>query len=91
MSHCTCKKDIETRLLERFKGSSPEASDHSVELQGYGLVIVENKMESRPCMPFKMAASYPLKKGGSKVKTSTQSMIFNYCPFCGQSVNGGAE
>ena len=90
MSECTCRTDIEAKLLERFKESSPEATDHSVSLQGYGLVIIENRMESRPCMQIKTTASYPLKKGGSKVKESTQSMMFNYCPFCGKSVKGGA-
>lgn len=88
MSECNCKSDIEARLLERFKGTAAEATDHGVVLQGYGLVIVENRMESRPYMPFKASARYPLKNGGSKVKTSSQNMMFNYCPFCGKSVTG---
>lgn len=90
MSNCTCKKDIEARLLDRFKASAPDATDHGVELQGYGLVVTDHALESRPYMPFKATANYPQKKGGSKVKTTTQSMMFNYCPFCGKSVKGGA-
>lgn len=88
MSECNCKSDIEARLLERFKTTSPEATDHGVTLQGYALVIVDNRMGSRPYMPFKTTASYPLKKGGSKVKVVSQNMMFNYCPFCGKSVTG---
>lgn len=86
---CNCKKDIETRLLERFKAQEPDAKDHSVELQGYGLALLENNLLSIPCMPFKTSANFPLKKGGSKVKSQTASMYFNFCPFCGEKIEKG--
>lgn len=86
MSACNCRKDIEARLLERFKLSAPDASDHGVELQGYALVIETAEVFSKPVMPYKTSATYPLKKGGTKLKSGTGNMILNYCPFCGVSL-----
>lgn len=80
---CECKKDIEERLLARFKETAPEASGHSTVLTGYALVLQGNSLLQKPCMEIKAKASFPLKKGGAKEKTITENMIFNYCPFCG--------
>lgn len=80
---CKCKKDIEARLLARFKETAPEATDHSIVLTGYALVIEGNSLLQRPCMEIRASASFPLKKGGSKAKVIRENMIFNYCPFCG--------
>jgi hypothetical protein len=89
---CNCKKDIESRLLARFKEQSHEATDHYVELQGYGLAIIDNTLKSMPYMPFKTSAKFPLKKGGSKQKSQSSNMFFNYCPFCGEKIEkGGAQ
>ncbi len=83
MSDCTCRKDIEAKLLERFKTNAPDATDHGVELAGYSFALMGNKMVSRPTMPIRASAMHPLKKGGAKLKKSEQSMFFNFCPFCG--------
>ena len=83
MSDCTCREDIEAKLLDRFKTNVPDATDHSVSLDGYGLVIVENTMLSKPYMPIRVSAMHPVKKGGARLKKSQQSMFFSYCPFCG--------
>ena len=85
---CTCKTDLEAKLTERFKANAPEASDHSVTLQGYGFAIVGNSMKSMGYMDAKASANYPLKNGGSKQKTVTQNMFFSFCPFCGVKVGG---
>ena len=88
---CTCKKDIESRLLDRFKEQSPEASEHTAYLQGYGIAIVENKMQQLGVMAIELSASFPM-KGGTlrKRKKIKQTMFFNYCPFCGVSAKGTA-
>lgn len=80
---CKCKKDIEEKLLEQFKKKSPEAVDHGVALQGYALVITDDTLEQKGCMDIKATANFPLKKGGFKLKSISQSMIFTFCPFCG--------
>ena len=80
---CTCKIDIETKLVERFKIAAPEAEGHQVELQGYGFGFVDNTMVVQPFAEYKATAAYPLKKGGTKTKTVSGSMIFRYCPYCG--------
>jgi len=85
---CSCKTDIEGKLLDRFKGQSPEATEHRVELKGYALIFGK-KLEQKGCMTLEAVADFPLKKGGVKSKKQTQNMIFNFCPFCG--VNYGAE
>lgn len=83
---CDCKLNIEARLLTRFKDQTPEANDHSVSLDGYGLAIIDNSIVTMPYMPIKLTANHPLKKGGFKRKTENSNMFFNYCPFCGVKV-----
>ncbi|UGQ44946.1 hypothetical protein [Massilia endophytica] len=80
---CNCKKDLEEKLLERFKEQSPEANGHCVSLQGYALIFGE-KLEQKGCMTIASTASFPLKKGGMKEKRQTQNMVFTYCPFCAE-------
>lgn len=86
MSTCNCKTEIEAKLLERVKASAPKASDHSASLAGYGLAIVGNKMLRLPRMEVRVSAMHPVKKGGARLKRSTMSMFFTYCPFCGVKV-----
>lgn len=83
MSGCNCKTEIEAKLTENFKANKPEASEHSVSLEGYGFCIVNNTLTMKPTMPYKARASYPMKAGGSKDKTLTGTMVFSFCPFCG--------
>jgi len=80
---CDCKARLEKELTERFKTNVPEATGHSVTLQGYGFVIVNNTMGVAGYMPYNAVAAYPLKKGGTKQKTSRGNMTFSFCPFCG--------
>ncbi|QOY96365.1 hypothetical protein IM543_11395 [Massilia sp. UMI-21] len=79
---CNCKKDIEEKLLNRFKEMSPEATGHQVSLTGYALILGD-KLEQKGCMTISAEAAFPLKKGGTKAKKQTQNMIFTFCPFCG--------
>lgn len=83
---CNCRKEIEAKLLERFKTKCPDASGYKVELQGYGFAIVDNALVMRPYMPYQLGAEFPLKKGGSKWKKETGSFVFNFCPFCGEQI-----
>jgi len=81
---CNCKADLEAKLLERFKEHSPEATEHGVSLQGYTLLIEDNRLRQAGYMTAAASALYPLKKGGTKLKKITQNMIFTFCPFCGE-------
>lgn len=87
---CNCKKQLEEKLLDSFVKKNPEAKDHSVRLCGYTLVIAEEGLIQKGCMQFETVASYPLKKGGYKEKTSKSNFIFSYCPFCGKPEGGAA-
>lgn len=78
---CNCKKDIEKQLLDRFKAQAPEATGHGVELLGYGFVLGKNIVQ-KGAMDIKQTATFPLKKGGVKEKTTKQNLMFTYCPFC---------
>lgn len=80
---CNCRAEIEAKLTERFKAQSPEATDHSVSLEGYGFGISDGGVVVRAMLPYGATATFPLKKGGSKRKTVKGNMIFSYCPFCG--------
>ncbi|WKJ88786.1 hypothetical protein QZJ86_12210 [Methylomonas montana] len=83
-STCNCRADIEEMLLARFIEQSPEATEHKASLTGYGFLFSGTGLEMKGCMPFETTAKFPLKKGGVKAKTQKQSMMFNYCPFCGE-------
>lgn len=80
---CNCRKDIEAKLLTRFKSTAPCATDHSASLTGYTLVLGAAITE-KGCMSIELTAKHPLKKGGVKSKTDRSQMIFTYCPFCGE-------
>ncbi len=82
--NCDCKTDIERKLTERFLQTAPDATDHKVELDGYGLVVVDSGLKVAACMTYKATANHPLKKGGAKSKKTTGNMFFSYCPFCGE-------
>lgn len=81
---CTCRKDIEAKLLDRFKESAPEAKGHVVELKGYGFSLGASIQETA-YMEYETGATFPLKKGGEKHKNQRGNMIFSHCPFCGNS------
>lgn len=80
---CDCKKDIEDKLLERFVEQNP-GTDHRVELGGYGMVIEGNLMKEKGCMSIEGSYMHTFKNGNTKRKKVSQSMFFNYCPFCGE-------
>lgn len=80
---CDCRKDIETRLLERFAEQN-QGTDHRVELGGYAFVIDGNLMKEKGCMPIEGSYLHTFKNGNVKRKKVSQSMCFNYCPFCGE-------
>lgn len=81
---CECRKTIEERLKIRFIEQYPNATEHNVTLTGYALLIDDDELKMKGHMEFKVTALHPLKKGGEKLKTFTQNMIFSYCPFCGE-------
>jgi len=80
---CDCRKNLEAKLTERFKQMSPDATGHKVALQGYAICLGET-LHSRSFMPYKATAEFPLKKGGTKVKSELGNMFFSHCPFCGE-------
>ena len=85
---CNCKTDVEKKMTETFREQSPEAHGHKAELTGYVLLIEGNTLKSKGAMNIDMTATYPLKKGGEKVRTLKSNMLFTFCPFCGQKYDG---
>lgn len=87
---CECKKDLEEKLVDRFKQKHPEATEHHAELTGYAIGIDGNSMFLVGVMPIALTANYPMKKGTAyKQKTTKQMMHFNFCPFCGEKYEKG--
>jgi hypothetical protein len=81
---CDCRKDLESRLLERFIEQKP-GTEHKAQLSGYGFVFsADNTMTMRGCMPAEMSYMHTLKNGKVKLKKLVQNMLFTFCPFCGQ-------
>lgn len=80
---CDCRSEIEERLLDRF-AEQYSGTDHRLELKGYGLIIDGGEMKSKGCMPIEASYMHTFKNGNEKRKKVSQSMFFNYCPFCGE-------
>lgn len=87
---CNCKADLEAKLTERFVKGLPEATEHKVELQGYGFAMVGNSLKVMPHTTAHGTALHTLKKGGTKLKTVKQTMAFSFCPFCGVALGSFA-
>lgn len=84
---CDCRSKTEERLLARFKEQVPEARNHQVSLAGYGFVFVENRLDQMPYMPINCEAEHLVKKTGAwKARKSSQNLMFNFCPFCGEKI-----
>lgn len=86
---CGCKKDIEAKLLERFKAERPEGEGHSASMDGaYGLGMTnDNKVVQQGVAPVILEVMLPKKSGGMAPKTIKMSMIWTFCPFCGTKAN----
>lgn len=84
--NCTCKSDIEAKLLDKFKAEVAAGSSHRVELNGYGIVLTDKGMELRPYTIAERSVVVPKRAGGETTKKSTVNMFFNFCPFCGAKV-----
>jgi hypothetical protein len=88
---CDCKSKIEGRYLELFKEKYPDAEGHEVELKGYGFCLnrESNHVELAPFMAMSGTYVHTFKNGKKKPKKAEQSIFFNYCPFCGESIGRG--
>ncbi len=81
---CDCKSVIEAQLLANFEKATPDATDHGVTLQGYGIRFVANTAELAGFMPYEAQAAHLKKDGGVRVKKLKGNMMFSFCPFCGE-------
>lgn len=85
---CDCRTRIEEKLKTRFAEQQPSGSGHEARLKGYALLFGESNCTEKGCMEAELTATFPLKKGGEKQKTTRHSMIFTFCPFCGVKYEG---
>lgn len=83
---CTCKGDIEAKLLAQYFVLHPKATGHKVALQGYGFTRDGYSLRLQPFMKFKASADHPTATGSSRHRAEVGVMHFSYCPFCGQSI-----
>lgn len=83
---CTCKEDLEAKLLAQYISAEPKADGHGVELKGYTFVMGE-KISIKGKMDIQYSASFVV-RGERKQRKKTGTMIFTYCPFCGQKYDG---
>jgi hypothetical protein len=80
---CDCIKGIEERLAKRF--SEQAGAEIKVECQNMALML-EPAVSSQPYLIFKATGAA---KGFARGKD--QTVIANYCPFCGKSAKGDEE
>ncbi len=91
--NCDCQTTLQSKLLERFKNEAGDATEHSIKLGGYALLLTDNTITTRSSSAVSQTARYPLKKGGTKVRTTTLTLTHSFCPFCGVAAakaKGGA-
>lgn len=82
---CECRKEIEARLLARFKEQNPSSANHKVRLTGYTMLFGSDHLEERAAGLFIANHDVTAKNGNVRNRRIEQSMLFNYCPFCGKS------
>ena len=85
---CTCKADIEAKLLEGLKKNTPTGSDHDVRFTNYGMVIRDNALVVRPYANVDIRVILPKRSGGYRPKRRTECVFFKFCPHCGVPVDG---
>ena len=81
LTECGCRRDITVKLLDRFRDEHPEATGHGVEILNVGFNFKTGGAVYYA--PVEYRAAYPLKKGGTRLRTTKGSMVFSHCPFCG--------
>lgn len=89
---CDCRTRVEANILEHFKAQNPDATDHKVELKGYGITIGEKKLDLRAGMPAATSCMRTAKTTGRvSEKKSEITMFFPFCPFCGKPAEAPEE
>lgn len=80
---CDCKSAIEKKLTERFQEEKPSFTEHKVELQGFGHVVLGGEFRLMPFMEFEKSGCDPKKNIDKRLKKQRGNMFFSFCPFCG--------
>ena len=90
---CDCKEKLEAKYLELFKKKQAGADEHKAELAGYGFALNRETgvVEMAPYMPVSASYLHTFKNGNQKTKKLTDSLFFNYCPFCGEKIREGVK
>lgn len=79
---CTCKADLETKVVERLKEEYPEGENHAASLDANYLYAMDDfGMLGR--MEFDNEVFTKTKKGTMRKLKPKLSMAFTFCPFCG--------
>ncbi|KAA8734884.1 hypothetical protein F4V57_03760 [Acinetobacter qingfengensis] len=79
---CSCKPDIEQKILERLKEQYPEGKDHSSTMnKNFGYTFPDMAVVAY----FELTNSVTVmtKKGTERIVKPKLSLHFTYCPFCG--------
>lgn len=87
---CTCRENLEEKLLAKFKEDNPDSIDHRIELAGYSFVFGET-LEERAVMTFNSSHVVTAKNGNKREKKDKHSLLCRYCPFCGKPAKADAE
>jgi len=83
---CDCRKVLEEKLLAKVQEMRPDAINITGSLAGYGFIIKNNKMTSRPTTTFDVEYTHKLKNGKEKLKKEKVSIALSHCPHCGEKV-----
>lgn len=83
---CNCVNELEDRITEAFKGKYPEMTDHKVRIQGFSSFINRETLTVtyRQFASVVATANYRTKNDTLRTKKENLSLVFKYCPFCGE-------
>lgn len=92
---CTCLKNLSADILKAQSENNPQNTIEPIErLEGDGFQhmtfpISDNAIgSSRMYMPFCYRYTFKKVDGtSSKIKKANVSMVFSYCPFCGENLS----
>ena len=80
---CTCRQDIEEKLMKALKDDTPDSTEHHVRLSGYTMVLGVG-IDEYPAMKINSSHVVTAKNGNKREKKTEQTLVCNYCPHCGK-------
>lgn len=86
--NCNCIKEIENKVKDSFKEQNKEyTGELTSKMGGQFFVFSEKSSILSLSLPVVIEYNRQTKTGKLQKKTKEYSMLFTYCPYCGEKIN----